>query len=891
MRVLIKRFALPSTAQTIQRQMAMATSIVIFVVATMLWSRAVSGQECGTITGLVTDWRGNVKRNVTVEFFQGKRLYLHSTTNSSGEYGPVPTSIASDEVQDSTPSMPRLLRNYPNPFNPSTTIRYSISRPGFVELKIFNLLGHPVRTLVRSDHLDGEYEAAWDGRGGAGHDVAAGVYFYRLRANDRVLTEKMVKVDGGSAPVPRMDLNPPILKRVTGRGKRSEPAVVREGIDLAGERFTVWLEGPGVLRQWTRTVIPANCEVDFAVVQDPAAPEQPGLVHETVVSDGKVDTMRTFPAEEFVFEERGEEPYTDEVINEDLKAVISLCEDDAPTAREISGMETVRSLLLGGEVPALPEDLPCSALRVGLLVNFFDPLPIHPFPQLLVDQPFECADNQVVRESINEIVGDIERDRRAFYDSLKAIERQYDATVGEHDFWLVKAIAMQISLGRIRSFVDTVGRVHNIEYIEPRYATNTLPGTTQSNRPPPGTPRDGRRAINSDVYVTTGLEREPVALLDSGINPHAHLNNSIEEAFNCLTGSKKVCDDQSSTGPPPDCCGHGSRAAAIMGAETGDADNNGVARVRLSSFKYTDTNDRKAIDKVDILRALQHARSLGLGVIVAEMQFADKDPRNTVSKTADKAFDSNAVVIAANGNQDRKWKTVFAPANAHKTIGVGSFCVTDPSRTPDSVLAPGPTKDDRIKPDILAPINTKTTVHKDPLLGTSEATAYAGGAAALLRQFIHESGNSVAPGHIYARLIMFGTNRDFNVMSDDQLGMRGAGPLRLVKDGRFRHGSVAVPKENNGVPGSPKCRECKITVWPFTDFLNCAIWWPESGKKHRKMTLTLVHRPTGQTFESTHESSVFQKIRIPGPRVGEWTIQIENESDRDRIVYWSAHAR
>ncbi|MFQ6092861.1 MAG: S8 family serine peptidase [bacterium] len=85
-------------------------------------------------------------------------------------------------------SMPReyfLSQNYPNPFNPLTSIQYSVvgdQFPPYVTLKIYNLLGQEVRTLVDRAQEPGYYAVTWDGRDGNGDQVSSGVYFYRLTA-------------------------------------------------------------------------------------------------------------------------------------------------------------------------------------------------------------------------------------------------------------------------------------------------------------------------------------------------------------------------------------------------------------------------------------------------------------------------------------------------------------------------------------------------------------------------------------------------------------------------------------------------------------------------------------------------------------------------------------
>jgi hypothetical protein len=84
-------------------------------------------------------------------------------------------------------------QNYPNPFNPTTTITYSIATPGHVSLKIYNVAGQLVRTLVDETARAGMvHEVTWRGQNDAGSPVASGVYFYRLTAAEYVKTRKMV---------------------------------------------------------------------------------------------------------------------------------------------------------------------------------------------------------------------------------------------------------------------------------------------------------------------------------------------------------------------------------------------------------------------------------------------------------------------------------------------------------------------------------------------------------------------------------------------------------------------------------------------------------------------------------------------------------------------------
>jgi len=92
------------------------------------------------------------------------------------------------------PAVLALHHNVPNPFNPNTMIRFDLPRPCGVELAVFDLTGRLVRNLVSGPMEAGRQTIEWDGRDGRGRQVASGVYFSRLKAEDRVLTRKMMLV-------------------------------------------------------------------------------------------------------------------------------------------------------------------------------------------------------------------------------------------------------------------------------------------------------------------------------------------------------------------------------------------------------------------------------------------------------------------------------------------------------------------------------------------------------------------------------------------------------------------------------------------------------------------------------------------------------------------------
>jgi hypothetical protein len=96
-----------------------------------------------------------------------------------------PTSVGDDD--HSFPSRYSLAQNYPNPFNPSTKIRFRISEFGFVRLKIYDVLGNEVATLVNEEKPAESYEVNFDA-----NNLSSGIYFYKLQAESFVATKKMV---------------------------------------------------------------------------------------------------------------------------------------------------------------------------------------------------------------------------------------------------------------------------------------------------------------------------------------------------------------------------------------------------------------------------------------------------------------------------------------------------------------------------------------------------------------------------------------------------------------------------------------------------------------------------------------------------------------------------
>ena len=88
----------------------------------------------------------------------------------------------------------RLAQNHPNPFNPVTTIKFSLRHASDVELSIYSLDGRKVTTLVRESMPAGSHDVVWDGQDSRGQQVASGTYLYRLQAGSEIATRRMTLV-------------------------------------------------------------------------------------------------------------------------------------------------------------------------------------------------------------------------------------------------------------------------------------------------------------------------------------------------------------------------------------------------------------------------------------------------------------------------------------------------------------------------------------------------------------------------------------------------------------------------------------------------------------------------------------------------------------------------
>ena len=115
-----------------------------------------------------------------------------STIVLFGESEGIPTGIDEIVSESQIPNEFSLEQNYPNPFNPETKIIYQIPKISRVTIKIYNILGQEVRTLVDKEQTMGKYKVIWDGKNNSGNAVSSGMYIYQLRTKDFINSKRMI---------------------------------------------------------------------------------------------------------------------------------------------------------------------------------------------------------------------------------------------------------------------------------------------------------------------------------------------------------------------------------------------------------------------------------------------------------------------------------------------------------------------------------------------------------------------------------------------------------------------------------------------------------------------------------------------------------------------------
>ena len=140
----------------------------------------------------IAGFQGKMGDNISITS-ANEKLWPVWMDNSVGRYQiwTVPIDISTVDVKEEHPAKShfQLEQNYPNPFNPYTSIQYAAGTRQFVSIKIYNVLGNEVATLVNEEKPAGEYKVEFNGS-----DLPSGLYFYRLEAGNYTETKKMVLI-------------------------------------------------------------------------------------------------------------------------------------------------------------------------------------------------------------------------------------------------------------------------------------------------------------------------------------------------------------------------------------------------------------------------------------------------------------------------------------------------------------------------------------------------------------------------------------------------------------------------------------------------------------------------------------------------------------------------
>ena len=97
-----------------------------------------------------------------------------------------------NDLRKSLPSNIKLSDNYPNPFNPSTTIRYDIPNDAFINIVIYDITGREISRPISKQQSAGYHSTVWKGTNQKGETQAAGIYFYQIQTKDFIKTKKML---------------------------------------------------------------------------------------------------------------------------------------------------------------------------------------------------------------------------------------------------------------------------------------------------------------------------------------------------------------------------------------------------------------------------------------------------------------------------------------------------------------------------------------------------------------------------------------------------------------------------------------------------------------------------------------------------------------------------
>jgi hypothetical protein len=481
----------------------------------------------------------------------------------------------------------------------------------------------------------------------------------------------------------------------------------------------------------------------------------------------------------------------------------------------------------------------------------------------------------------------------AYRQVTQAFAQEHQAEVRQ-TFWLIQGVVLDAPLGAVlamaeRSDVlyvepDSAGEQLNTEPDSAGEQLNTVPDSAgQQPAPPRATVAEGRALLGSDPYREQGLFQTWVALLGDGVRATHHLLSNPPRSglrFDCTS------DPCTALGAAETfCTDHGTASAAVLSANErlGPA-YSGVTTALVDSYQVY-ARDCSGLQVSAVVRGFEQAL-LQLDRVVVASLYSGSGPGGAASRAATQAVAAGAVVVAPVGDAANFPGQVAAPANALNVISVAGVDL----RTGE-VAGPTPETVGQ-KPDIFAPTGVETAgaaadTDVRGFAGNGAAAAFAGGAAALLRNWLRVDSATIDPGQVNVWLVLAGVDG------------RPAGSLQLPTSGRIWWGKVQL----DGAVTIPLDLGGGETGEGYTS-LAAALWWPvETGAPSSAAGLTLV-APDGTAHASPASAGNLARLRVAGPpATGVWTLRIERQvavtsevtatsgqSNMSGLVYWAIYA-
>lgn len=514
--------------------------------------------------------------------------------------------------------------------------------------------------------------------------------------------------------------------------------------------------------------------------------------------------------------------------------------------------------------------------KVSVIVSFEDHFKMPRFPQLDPSRPRTDPVNARKRARSQKLVNHIVSTRSSEY---AVREAEVLATHGAHvrdKLWMSNGLILDVPAREI----DRLANRPDVVSIDPTEG-GQLANMAWS-----------RGLMDTDPYESLGLTGGYIGMLDSGVRENRdHVlfyTGRIALALDCVNGGTNCNNSAAPDWNPWDTLGtdgHGTGVAAIMSGTSilGNAFR-GVTSIKVDSFKVITAAGAVSFAAVD--RAYLRAAAVGDWATNASLN-TFTSANSAVAAAADNAFDAGLVVIAAAGNEGPTYGSVGCPGNARKVLAVGAIDTSESfqngTRTVLGFSGRGPTSDNRIKPDLIAPTNVTTASRASSTAtwtygGTSGATPHVTGAAMLWMNWIKASFPATEPGSFYSDLIAMGERVSFN-------NIAGAGVPPLLLDGWWTHNKANVTNAVNV--------DIPLSVTGSVSRIDVAIWWPESiGGAHNDVDLRLVNPSGSVVASSTSVDSVFEKVREDTSQLGTWKVRLTGYSvTGTQPVYWTALIR